>query len=91
MGATFQKRLTAVMRRGNLTVSDLARWFRRPVPTVRCWTHRGFVPRQDLGAILDPLERLVRNRNGFPVPLMTRLERIRYLAGVRRKIGKPPS
>lgn len=90
MGATFQKRLTAVMRRGNLTVSDLARWFRRPVPTVRCWTHRGFVPRDrhQLVGILDPLERLVRNRDGLPMPPMTRRERIRYLVGVRRRVKK---
>ena len=90
MSASFQKRLTAVMRRGNLTVSDLARWFARPIPTVRCWVYDGFEPRDlaDVQRLLDPLERLIRNRDGFPVPFMTRRERIKYLKGVRRKLGK---
>ena len=40
----FQRRLLACVERGNLTVSDLARWFGRPYATVRCWLHDGWQP-----------------------------------------------
>ena len=33
----FSHRLQTVMRDGNLTGADLARWFDRPDPTVRGW------------------------------------------------------
>lgn len=87
--ATLQKRLQTVMRRGNLTVSDLSRWLRVPVPTMRCWVHDGCVPRTNgLDHPLERLEHLVRSRNGFPIPLMTRRDRIAYLARVKKKIGR---
>jgi hypothetical protein len=41
---TFQRRLRACVEGGNLTVADLARWFDRPYPTVRCWLHDGWEP-----------------------------------------------
>ena len=34
---SFSNRLQAIMRDGNLTGADLARWFDRPDPTVRGW------------------------------------------------------
>lgn len=53
-------RLAAVMRDGNLRVSDLARWFGRPHATVRLW----WTGNSDIGGtIMDKafiLERLVQ-------------------------------
>ncbi len=41
---TFQKRLKAAMRRRNMRVADIARWFDRPYTTVREWTLNGRIP-----------------------------------------------
>jgi len=41
---TFQKRLKAAMRRRNMRVADVARWFDRPYTTVREWVLNGRVP-----------------------------------------------
>lgn len=89
-GRTFQQRLQACQRGGNLTVSDLARWFDRPHPTVRSWVQQGFEPG---GAPLDVehahqmlglLETLIRRKRGFPVPRLPPSKRIEHLAHIRR-------
>jgi hypothetical protein len=41
---TFQKRLKAAMRRRNMRVADVARWFDRPYTTVREWVLNGRMP-----------------------------------------------
>ncbi len=41
---SFQKRLKTVMRRRNMRVADVARWFGRPYTTVREWVLNGRVP-----------------------------------------------
>ncbi len=41
---TFQKRLKAAMRRRNMRVADVARWFGRPYTTVREWVLNGRIP-----------------------------------------------
>ena len=44
---TFQKRLQRAMRRRNMRVADVARWFDRPYTTVREWVLHGRVPYGD--------------------------------------------
>ena len=44
---TLQKRLKAIMRRRNMRVADLARWFDRPYTTVREWVLYGREPGED--------------------------------------------
>lgn len=89
-GRTFQQRLQACQRGGNLTVSDLARWFDRPHPTVRSWVLQGFEPS---GAPLDVehahqmlglLEMLIRRKKGFPVPRLPPRKRIEHLSHIRK-------
>lgn len=41
---TFQKRLRAAMKRKNMRVADVARWFDRPYTTVREWVLFGREP-----------------------------------------------
>lgn len=41
---TFQKRLKKVMKRRNMRVADVARWFDRPYTTVREWVLFGRDP-----------------------------------------------
>ena len=71
---TFQGRLERCVRLGDLTVSDLARWFDRPRSTVNTWL-AGRTP-YDHGpsghratADLALLEQAIRARVGFPVPV----------------------
>ena len=58
---TFQARLKIAMRKGNLRVSDLARWFGRRHSTIRGWVIDGREPagtsfdRAGLESLLDQL------------------------------------
>jgi len=86
---SFSHRLQAIMRDGNLTGADLARWFDRPDPTVRGWISGD----HDLGgaqldvafveAQLVRLEKLLKRKRGLPVPRMTRAKRIEHLDALR--------
>ena len=86
---TFQQRLKACQRGGNLMVADLARWFDRPYPTVRTWVQDGIEPgggpidKEHALSMLGLLETLIRQKNGFPVARMSPAKRIEHLAGVR--------
>jgi len=84
----IKQRLDAIMRDGNLTVADLARWFERPHPTVRGWTKGGSVggPPLDRHAIevaLAKLEDMLKKKRGLPVPQMSPAKRIEYLEARR--------
>ena len=82
---SFSGRLQAVMRDGNLTGADLARWFDRPDPTVRNWIKGSHVlggAPLDVAYIeakLDKLERLLKKRQGLPVPRFTPVKRIAHM------------
>ena len=77
------------MRDGNLTGADLARWFDRPDPTVRGWISGS----HDLGgaqldaayveAQLNKLERLLKKKQGLPVPRLTPAKRIEHLGDLK--------
>lgn len=88
-GRTFQQRLQGVLQAGNLTVSDLARWFDRPHPTVRGWVQRGLQPGgapldiEHVQQLLKLLETLVSRKKGFPVPRMPPSQRIAHLKRIR--------
>ncbi len=87
---TFQKRLIAVMRDGNLRVADLARWFERPHSTVRSWVQDGYEPsggpidRNMVFIQLGFLEKEVRRSKLFPVPRLSPTKRIAYLNEIRQ-------
>ena len=86
---TFQGRLRACLEAGNLTVSDLARWFNRPDPTVRGWVRDGIAPSgpaRDMSELMSALTRLeiaIRRKEGFPVPRMSQRARRDYIEGLR--------
>lgn len=88
---TFQDRLKAAQQGGNLTVADLARWFARPDPTVRCWVTRGVVPaggpldREEVERLLVALERRIEAKRGFPL-VGTPRQKIAALARIRAKL-----
>lgn len=86
---SFSTRLQSIMRDGNLTGADLARWFDRPDPTVRGWISGSHTLG---GAVLDmayveaqlsKLEKLLTKKRGLPVPRMTPSARIQYMAGLK--------
>lgn len=86
---TFQKRLLACQRGGNLTVADLARWFDRPYQTLRSWTEQDITPgggpidREHAESLLVLLETLIKKKRGFPVPRLTPKKRVVYIAQIR--------
>ena len=87
---TFQQRLKACVRGGNLTVADLARWFDRPYPTVRTWIEVGIKPgggpidKEHAESMLALLETLIKRRIELPVPRgMSPRKRIEHLTEVR--------
>lgn len=84
-GKTFQKRLLACQRNGNLTVADLCRWFQRSYQTVRYWVEHDARP---YGAALDQekvekrlalLEREIGRQHSFPIPSMSQTARIAHI------------
>lgn len=81
-------RLKAIMRDGNLTIADLARWFKRPHPTVRGWVHGGAVggaalDKSEVFVMLERLENMLRKRKGLPIPRLSPASRIAYLEELR--------
>lgn len=77
------------MVEGNLTVADLARWLGRPHPTVRYWISTG---RREISAPgerahimreIEFLERLIKERQGLPVPRMSARERKNYVVRLK--------
>lgn len=86
---TFQQRLRRCVEHGNLTVSDLARWFGRPYATVRDWLVNG---REPIGGPvtvrnawdrLGTLETEVR-RHGRELRTLSMRERAMQLGGSRK-------
>lgn len=86
---SLSDRLQAIMRKGNLTGADLSRWFERPDPTVRGWISG----EHDLGGApmdaehvenqLGELERLLKKKQGLPVPRLTPSKRIAHLRDLK--------
>ena len=92
-GKTFQARLRAVLAAGNLTPSDLARWFDRPRPTVKSWVDDGREPSgapldvEHAQALLGLLETMVKRKQGFPVPIgLSPQKRMQHLQDIRRRV-----
>ncbi len=81
----FQARLQKCMRDGNLTIADLARWFKRTHPTVGSWVRDGSEPGggpQDVIAVmkdLDRLEKMIATSSKFPVPRLSPQARLAYI------------
>lgn len=67
----FSQRLAWCMKRGDLTVSDLTRWFDRPRATVNTWVD-GRTPYGPSGRLairwLELLQNVIKNKAGFPIP-----------------------
>lgn len=84
---SFSARLSTCMERGDLTVSDLQRWFDRPRATVNTWVN-GRTPYGPSGrAALDDLKLLewtIRKRRGLPIPKkLSQRTRADYIRGTR--------
>lgn len=87
MARSFQQRLAWCMTWGDLTISDLARWFDRPRATVNTWV-LGRMPYGSSGNLaeynLQLLETRIKARDGFPVPsTLLMKKRIIYIRGQR--------
>ena len=89
---TFQQRLKACVRGGNLTGADLARWFDRPYSTVRTWVESGIKPgggpidKEHAESMLALLETLIKQRRGFPVPSMSPKARKDHVMQIREAV-----
>ena len=86
--ATFAQRLQRAQKGGNLTVADLARWFDRPYPTMRCWINGaepggGPIDRETVIASMELLEARIKARKGFPLKRMPPKERVRRIMEMR--------
>ena len=86
--ATFAQRLQQAQKGGNLTVADLARWFDRPYPTMRCWINGaepggGPIDRKEVMASLGFLETRIKERRGLPLERMPPKERVRRIMEMR--------
>jgi hypothetical protein len=85
-GNDVPRRIKSLLAAGNLTVSDIARWLGRPIPTISGWAKGGRVgtlPPHDLAhlaAQLRELERRIERRAGLPVPPMSMRKRKEYMA-----------
>lgn len=83
----FKQRLLRAQRQANFTVADLARWFERPHPTVRCWTKGtrpsgGHLDVARTEKALTKLETLVRRRK-LPLSWMRPRDKIKTLRSLR--------
>lgn len=73
------------MRDGNLTIADLARWFKRTHPTVGSWVRDGSEPGggpldvESVMKTLDQLEKMIKASSKFPVPRLSPQARIAYI------------
>lgn len=79
-----KQRFHRIMRDGNLTVADLARWLKRPYATVNGWVKGGNIggPVGDRNFILTELarlERIVEKGKQLPVIGMSRAKHASYL------------
>lgn len=89
----FLRRLDDVLRRGNLTVTELARWLERPDSTVRTWMVTGRLrgPPGDVLRTMNSLRSLERKIDAgrwFPVPVgMSRADRRAHIEDVKRSTG----
>lgn len=92
MEKSIGPRLNKCMETGNLTVSDLARWFKRPFPTVVGWRNGrglGGAPR-DIRSVLFLLGDLEgRISRGLVVPELSPRKRIKYLGAIRKTVKVP--
>lgn len=83
---TFHARLLACMEHGQLTVSDLSRWFERPYSTVRKWVDDKREPWGPNGhqadVALSRLEKRIRHR---PMPAhLSPAARIEWMQALKR-------
>ena len=93
-GQTFAARLNAILVRGNLRVSDLARWFDRPHPTVNGWVKRNLNPGggptdvDNAYILLGTLESFLQRKGKLlPVPVgLSPDERIRHIKRLRTQL-----
>lgn len=87
MARSFSDRLGRCIAGGDLTISDLARWFDRPRATVNTWVNgrTPFGPSSRIAVLrLDLLELRVVRKIGFPVPAhLSWVEREKYIRGQR--------
>ena len=70
---TFASRCKACIKRGNMTVLDLAAWFGRPYTTVWRWVEGDWEPRPGLDgqkaeADLSLLEKLLASKTPLVIP-----------------------
>ena len=89
---TTQQRLKYCQRAGNLNISELARWFNRPRPTVKEWVELGREPQgapldlEHIESLLGLLEALIRRGKGFPVPVgLSAAARKTHLEDIRQR------
>lgn len=83
----FRDRLVKVLKDGRMAQGDLRHWFGRSYSTTASWLKDHREPRGPAGEEakrrLAILEKLIRQRHGFPVPVELSLtERPRYIQGL---------
>lgn len=89
----FHIRLSRCVKRGDLTRSDLARWFDRPYSTIRDWLTNPRTPDGPAGReswrLLDLLEKAIERDARFPVPpQLSGRYRAKYIKDLIRQHAK---
>jgi hypothetical protein len=88
----FTTELRKAKKGGDLTISDLARWFDRPRATVHTWL-AGRTPTGPAAVVarsdLLRLQWAIEEDHGFPVPpRLVHRHRVKYITDVRNAITK---
>src|SRR5712691_895829 len=91
---SFRSRLEHVAQSGKMTTADLSAWFARPYATVRGWliNPHHYVPwgpdGEEAQRLLEVLEKAIRHRRGFPVPLsLSPLGRRMHVTRIRHELN----
>ena len=79
-----KRRFEKILRDGNLTVADLARWLKKPYATVNGWVKGGNIggpigDREFISHELNRIESMLKKRKQLPIVGMSRAQRASYL------------
>ena len=88
----FNTRLQRCAQKGQLSAADLHHWFDVPYPTIRYWLIGTHSPNRVsllfAERLLVLLERALRLRHGFPIPVRSAHARPGYLRKLRHDLDR---
>ena len=90
--ADFNTRLQRCAQKAQLSAADLHHWFDVPYPTIRYWLIGKHSPNVwslwHVERLLVLLERSIRHKHGFPIPVRSAHARPGYLRKLRHDLDR---